>query len=174
MRSQPIVARKIHRDRAIARRFKANIRIDVAKREAPLRIEDEAELRRQSAQILVLREPRLQRREARSEIEQGFRIEVVQRTCYDVPQALDFGVRVDELYVLKARMQVGKRALAQASQMEISAGCKADDSVAAGKRGVRQRSSLIERQAPSWGAHTRKQSVTGLHRREAPGHQPFR
>ena len=164
MRSQRIVAREIHRKRPIARRFEADIRIDVAKRQAALRVEDEAELRRQLAQALVLLEPLLQRGDARSEIEQRFRIEVVERTCDDVAQALDLGVGVDKPDLLKARMQVGQRALAQAPQVQIGAGRKADDAVAAAKRGVRQRSSLIERQAPSWRAHTRKQSVAGLHR----------
>ena len=122
LRGQRIVARKIHRERAVARRFEADIRVDVAERQAPLRVEDEAELRRQLAQALVLLEPRLQRRDARSEIEQCFRIEVVERTCDDVAQALDLGIGVDEPGVLKARVQVGKRALAQASQVQIGAG----------------------------------------------------
>src|ERR1700689_5817354 len=46
LRSQNIVAREIHSERTIARRFKADVRVDVAEREAPLRVEDEAELRR--------------------------------------------------------------------------------------------------------------------------------
>ena len=50
LRSQRIVAGKKHRERPIARRFKADIRIDVAKRQAAMRVEDEAELGRQPAQ----------------------------------------------------------------------------------------------------------------------------
>ena len=98
-----------------------HVRVNVAKRQAPLRVKDEAELRRQSAQVLVIPEPCLERFDARSEVER-FRIDVIERTCDDVAQALDLGIGVDEFRVFKPRMQVGKRPLAQASQMEIGAG----------------------------------------------------
>ena len=45
LRSQRIVAGEKHGERPIAQRFEANIRLDVAKRQAPLRVKDEAELR---------------------------------------------------------------------------------------------------------------------------------
>ena len=49
LRGQRIVASEKHRERPIARRFKADIRFDVAERQAAKRIEDEAELGRQLA-----------------------------------------------------------------------------------------------------------------------------
>ena len=52
-----------------SRRLKAHVRLDVAERQAAARIEDEAELRWQSAQVLVLAEPRFQRGDARREVE---------------------------------------------------------------------------------------------------------
>ena len=130
-RGQRVVAGEKHRERPVARRLEADVRVDVAERQAPLRVEDEAELRRQPPQALVLPEPRLQRRDARSEIKQSFRIEVVERTCDDVAQALDLGIGVDEPGFLEARMQVGQRSLAQAAQVKIGARRKADRAIAA-------------------------------------------
>ena len=109
---------------------------------------------------------RLQRGEARSEIERSFRVDVVQRACDDVAQALDLGIGVDERSRLEARMQVGQRSLGQAAQVKIGARREVDRAVAAAHGGVRQRGGLIERQSPSRRPHPREQSVSGLHRPE--------
>ena len=55
LRGQRVVAGEKHRERPVARRLEADVRVDVAERQAPLRVEDEAEFRRQPAQALVLR-----------------------------------------------------------------------------------------------------------------------
>ena len=115
LRGQRIGAGQKHGERPIVQRFKANIRLDVSKRQAAKRVKDEAELGRQLPQGLVLRQPLFQGVNARSEVEQSFRIEVVQRTCNDIAQALDLGVSVDQSRVLKPRMQVGQSRLAQAA-----------------------------------------------------------
>ena len=94
------------------RRLEADVRVDFAERQAPLRVENEAEFRRQPAQAFVIPEPRLQRRDARSEIERSFRIEVVERASDNVAQTLDLGVGVDKPGFVKARMQVWQRSLA--------------------------------------------------------------
>ena len=71
------IARRAHRRPQDRRRtfrratLEADVRVNVAKRQAPLRVEDEAEFRRQSPQVLVLAEPRLQRGDARSEVERA-------------------------------------------------------------------------------------------------------
>src|ERR1700722_9753882 len=113
LRGQRVVTAEIDRKRSVARRFKSDIRFDVAERQAPLRVEDEAELSRQSAQGLVHLEPPLQRRYARSEVEQSFGIEVVQRTCYDIAQALDRGIGINEARGLVTHMQARQSPLAQ-------------------------------------------------------------
>ena len=121
LRGEPIVARESDGEHSVWRSLEAHVRVNVAKRQAPLRVKDEAELRRQSAQVLVIPEPCLERCDARSEVER-FRIDVIERTSNDVAQALDLGIGVDESRVLKPRMQVGKRALSQPSQVQIGAG----------------------------------------------------
>ena len=68
-RGQRVLARKKNREPPVARRLEANVRVDVAERQAPQRVEDEAELRGQPAQALVLLEPPLERGHARPEIE---------------------------------------------------------------------------------------------------------
>jgi hypothetical protein len=167
-RSQRIFAREEHGEHPAAQRLEADVGVDVAKRQTSPRVENEAELRRQTAQALVLLEARLQRGDAWSEIERSFGIEVVDRAHDNVAQALDLGIGVEEPCLRKACMQIGQRALAQAPQVKIGARREADGSVAAATRGVRQRFGLIERQAPSRRAHPRQQPIAGLHWLESP------
>ena len=169
MRGQRVFACEKDREPLVPRRLEANVRVDVAKGQAPQRVEDEAELRRRPAHALVLLEAPLQSRHARSEIERGFRIEVVERTRDDVAQALDLGVGVDEPGFAKTRVQIGQRALAYASQVKIAARREADRAGAAGDRALRNRHGLIERQPRSQRPHASDEPVAGLHRPQSPG-----
>ena len=115
------VAGEKHGERAVTQSLEADVGVDVAERQTPLRVEDEAEFRGQTTQRDVL-QPLLQGGDARSEVKQSFGIDIVERTCDDVAQALYLGIGVNESSVLKPCVQVGKRPLAQAPQMQIGAG----------------------------------------------------
>ena len=139
-------------------------RVDVADRQPAAGVEDEAELRRQRAQRLVRGEARFERGDVGGEIERGGGVDVAQGADENVAQTLDLGVRVDEAGHVETRLQVGQRPLADAAQLQIAARREADRAVAAGERGLGDRGSLIEREAPARGPHPHEQAVAGLHR----------
>ena len=127
LRGQRVFACEKDRKPLVPRRLEANIRVDVAEGQAPQRVEDEAELRRRPAQPLSSSSRAFSARDARSEIERSFGIEVVERTGDDVAHALDLGVGVDEPGFAETRVQIGQRALGQAPQVKIAAPREVDE-----------------------------------------------
>ena len=167
LRSQRVVAGEKHRERPVARRLEADVRLDVAERQAPLRVEDEAELRPaagagarpsssrvSSAATLGPRSSKASGSRSSSGLATMLRSRSISGSASMSPASSRRACRSGSVRSLKprrCRLARAERPIAPLPQRN---------------RGLRQRRGLIERQSPSRRPHAREQPVAGLHRPE--------
>ena len=164
--------RKPH-PRPPAESYEPHIRLDVAERPSPARVDHEPELAGQGAQILVDCEPRLERGRDRRDIEERLRIDVAERTRDDVAHAFGRRIRVDEPLGRQPRLQFVQLRLDDSAQLQIASRGDFDRSVTAIASARRQRFGLIEAQPPRGYSHTDEQAVAGRHRPQCAGTPAF-
>ena len=155
------------------KRLEPHIRLDVAERPSPARVDHEPEFAGQGAQILVDCEPRLERGRHRRYIEERLRIDVAERTRDDVAHAFGRRIRVDEPLGRQPRLQFVQLRLGDAAQLQIASRGDFDRSVTAIASARRQRFGLIEAQPPRGYSHADEQAVAGRHRPQCAGTPAF-